>query len=126
MKEYRGLNIELFAPLVVARKGIYTELASWAAKKGFAHLRVDGKLLPTNAWPRLDRFKEHTIELPLGSLEIAARNEAALRDTLRELTQTHEQRIKSLENNQRKAMWGYSAIVLVVHASLLFGHRVCR
>ena len=57
---------ELFAPLIVARKGLYTDLAIWAAKKGFQHLRVDGKLVSTAQWPRLDRFKEHNIELPMG------------------------------------------------------------
>ena len=33
--------------------------------KGYTHLRVDGEFLPTDQWPRLDRFKEHTIELPV-------------------------------------------------------------
>ena len=56
---------KLFAPLVVARKGLYNDLAEWARRKGFAHLRVDGQLLPTDHWPRLDRFKEHNIELPV-------------------------------------------------------------
>ena len=40
-------RIALLAPLVVARKGYYTDLAKWAAKKGFRALRVDGELLPT-------------------------------------------------------------------------------
>ena len=62
---------KLFAPLIVARKGLYTDLAEWAARKGFRHLRVDGKLLPTDKWPRLDRFKEHNIELPVGTVEEA-------------------------------------------------------
>ena len=66
-----------FAPLITARKGYYTDLAAWAAAKGFEHLRVDGALLPTAAWPRLDRFKEHTIELPMGS-EIVSRGEGEL------------------------------------------------
>ena len=73
-----GRRVELFAPLIVARKGLYTDLAQWAGKKGFAHLRVDGKLLPTGNWPRLDRFKEHNIELPVGS----ATTEKALRELL--------------------------------------------
>jgi len=59
---------KLFAPLIVARKGLYTDLAEWALKKGYPHLRVDGTLLPTGNWPRLDRFKEHNIELPVGTL----------------------------------------------------------
>jgi len=58
----------LFAPLIVARKGLYTDLAEWARKKGYRHLRVDGNLLPTDKWPRLDRFKEHNIELPVETL----------------------------------------------------------
>jgi excinuclease ABC subunit A len=45
-------------------------------------LRVDGHFLPTNGFPRLDRFKEHTIELPVASLEVSAQNEAALRQAL--------------------------------------------
>ena len=61
----------LFAPLVVARKGLYNELAEWARKKGFSHLRVDGRLTPTAHWPRLDRFKEHNIELPVRTVEEA-------------------------------------------------------
>ena len=87
IKEYRGKTIMLLAPLVVARKGYYTDLAAWAAKKGFAHLRVDGELLPTSKWPRLDRFKEHTLELPIATLKIAANNERELRAAL---TQTIE------------------------------------
>ncbi len=75
-----GKRVELFAPLVVARKGLYTDLAQWAGKKGFTHLRVDGELLPTGNWPRLDRFKEHNIELPVG----AARGETELRGLLEE------------------------------------------
>ena len=35
MKDYRDRNISLLAPLVVARKGIYKDLAAWAGKKGF-------------------------------------------------------------------------------------------
>ena len=82
LKRYRGETIRLLAPLVIARKGYYTDLAKWAHAKGFAHLRVDGELLATDAWPRLDRYSEHTIELPLGEVKISPANEAALRRLL--------------------------------------------
>jgi len=82
LRDYRGKTITLLAPLVVARKGFYTDLAAWAAKKGYAHLRVDGKLLPTNKWPRLDRFKEHSIELPVVTLAISPKVERELRAAL--------------------------------------------
>ena len=42
-------RITLLAPLVVARKGYYTDLAKWAAKKGFETLRVDGGRLADRA-----------------------------------------------------------------------------
>ncbi|MET0499310.1 MAG: excinuclease ABC subunit UvrA [Steroidobacteraceae bacterium] len=82
MKDFRGKSITLLAPLVVARKGFYTDLAAWAAKKGYEHLRVDGELLPTQKWPRLDRFKEHTLELPVATLSITPAGETALRAAL--------------------------------------------
>ncbi len=70
LKDYRGKRISLLAPLVVARKGFYTDLAKWAAKKGYKTLRVDGVDTPTRQWPRLSRFKEHTIELPVAEIEV--------------------------------------------------------
>jgi excinuclease ABC subunit A len=81
-RDYRGKSVSLLAPLVVARKGFYTDLAAWAAKKGYEQLRVDGELLPTQSWPRLSRFQEHTIELPVATVQVSARNERELREAL--------------------------------------------
>ncbi len=83
LRDYRGKRVGIFAPLITARKGYYTDLAAWAAAKGFKHLRVDGALLPTAPWPRLDRFIEHTIELPMGVESVSADREARLRDALK-------------------------------------------
>ncbi len=79
LKNFRGQHIGLLAPLVINRKGVYTELADWARPRGYTHLRVDGNFLPTTGFPRIDRFKEHSIELPVASLDITPDNEAALR-----------------------------------------------
>ena len=79
LKNFKGQHIGLLAPLVINRKGVYTELADWARPRGYTHLRVDGNFLPTTGFPRIDRFKEHSIELPVASLDITAANEAALR-----------------------------------------------
>ncbi len=81
-RTHRNQDITLLAPLVSARKGYYTDLARWAANKGFASLRVDGALRPTEPWPRLDRYREHDIELPVGSVKIGPRNEAQLQTLL--------------------------------------------
>ncbi|MBK9197614.1 excinuclease ABC subunit UvrA [Candidatus Skiveiella danica] len=82
MTQFRGQHIGLLAPLVMNRKGVYTELADWARPRGYTHLRVDGHFLPTTGFPRIDRFKEHTIELPVLSLDIKPENETLLRDAL--------------------------------------------
>jgi excinuclease ABC subunit A len=82
MRKHGNRRILLLAPLVISRKGYYTDLAKWAAKRGIADLRVDGALLPTAKWPRLDRFKEHTIELPVADLVPTPKNERLLRDAL--------------------------------------------
>ena len=72
LRDFKGQHIGLLAPLVVNRKGIYTDLAKWAKTRGHTHLRVDGEFLAVDPWPKLDRFKEHTIELPVGDLVVSA------------------------------------------------------
>lgn len=83
MRDHKGERIGLMAPLVTARKGFYTDLAKWASGKGFTHLRVDNAFIGTAKWPRLDRFKEHTIELPVADLVVNTKDEAPLREAVR-------------------------------------------
>jgi len=82
LRDFKGRSVRILAPLVVARKGYYTDLAKWAAGKGYRYLRVDGQMLPTGAWPRLDRFREHDIELPAGTVKVANANATKLREML--------------------------------------------
>ncbi|MCM2336960.1 MAG: hypothetical protein NDI66_09280, partial [Pseudomonas sp.] len=97
LRDYRGASVELLAPLVTNRKGLYTALAKWAKGKGYAQLRVDGDYLPTGKWPRLDRYVEHTIELPVGMAVVAPEHEAALRTRLAEALEHGKGVIKVLE-----------------------------
>ena len=77
-RQFRGKTVLLLAPMVVARKGIYKELAQWAQERGYTHLRVDGRMHPSNDWPKLDRYKEHSIDLPVGEIKLTASSEPAL------------------------------------------------
>lgn len=81
-KEWPDHNVQVFAPLVVARKGLYKELAKWASRKGFPLLRVDGEPVPTDDWPVLDRYQEHHIDLPVGEITVATDSDPALKDLL--------------------------------------------
>ncbi len=58
----------LLAPVVKNRKGFHTDVAEWAAKHGHAEIRADGKLFRTDKPFRLDRFKEHDVEIVMGVL----------------------------------------------------------
>ncbi|MDE2396417.1 MAG: excinuclease ABC subunit UvrA [Burkholderiales bacterium] len=82
LRDYRGEHVGLLAPLVINRKGVYTDLAKWAKARGHTHLRIDGEFVALASFPRIDRFKEHTIELPVGDLVVAPENEAELRALL--------------------------------------------
>ncbi|MGZ9058985.1 MAG: excinuclease ABC subunit UvrA, partial [Burkholderiaceae bacterium] len=82
MRDLKGLHIGVLAPLVVNRKGVYTDLAKWAAARGHSHLRVDGHFLPTAKFPRIERFKEHTIELPVADFVVQAESEDRLRGAI--------------------------------------------
>ena len=82
LRDHKGQHVGLLAPLVVARKGVYTDLAKWAKARGHTHLRVDGEFLKLDPWPRLDRFKEHTLELPVADIVVSADSEAELRAAL--------------------------------------------
>ncbi len=64
-REWRGREIGILAPLIVNRKGLYTELARWAAAKGHTHLRVDGQLR-ADAAVGADRPLQGALDRPAG------------------------------------------------------------
>ncbi len=62
-------DLLLLAPIVKNRKGFHTDVAEWAAKHGYQEIRADGKIHDTSKPFRLDRFKEHDVEIVVGVLE---------------------------------------------------------
>jgi excinuclease ABC subunit A len=66
-------DLLLLAPVVKNRKGFHTDVAEWAASHGYAEVRADGKFYPTTERLRLDRFREHDVEIVVGVLEARQR-----------------------------------------------------
>ena len=62
-------DLLLLAPVVRNRKGFHTDVAEWAARHGYKELRADGRIYNTSQPFRLDRFKEHDVEVVMGVLE---------------------------------------------------------
>ncbi len=62
-------DLVLLAPVVKNRKGFHTDVGEWAASHGYAQVRADGKFHPTSERLRLDRFREHNVEIVVGVLQ---------------------------------------------------------
>jgi excinuclease ABC subunit A len=61
-------TVQLFAPLIRGRKGYHTEVARWAGDHGFSTLLVDGEIVQVDEFEALERFKEHTIDVLVGTI----------------------------------------------------------
>ena len=61
--------LKVLAPLVKARKGFHTDVAHWAERQGFETLYVDGQLASIRNFRKLERFKEHTIDVVVGVID---------------------------------------------------------
>src|SRR5947207_229076 len=66
-------DLLLLAPVVKNRKGFHTDVAEWAAQHGYTEVRADGKIHSTGDKLRLDRFREHDVEIVVGVLEAKRR-----------------------------------------------------
>ncbi|MDE6574030.1 MAG: excinuclease ABC subunit UvrA [Muribaculaceae bacterium] len=71
LEKYNGKRIYLLAPLVKNRKGHYKELFEQLTKKGFLNVRVDGELTEITPGMKLDRYKNHSVELVVDRLKVS-------------------------------------------------------
>ena len=69
-EQYAGKKILLLAPLISNRKGHYKELFDTLRKKGFLHVRVDGEVQEITPGMKLDRYKNHTVEVVVDRLKV--------------------------------------------------------
>ena len=68
-KAKRSKHLYLCAPLIRGRKGHHQPIATWIAQQGYQLMRADGRLTPVDAFQRLDRYKEHDIEVVVADLK---------------------------------------------------------
>ncbi|MGB6083667.1 excinuclease ABC subunit UvrA [Moheibacter sp.] len=69
-ERYSDKKIALLAPLVRSRKGHYRELFAHVSKKGYMEVRVNGEILEILPGMKLDRYKNHDIELVIDKLKL--------------------------------------------------------
>ncbi|HVS54260.1 MAG TPA: excinuclease ABC subunit UvrA [Opitutaceae bacterium] len=67
----RAKHLYLCAPLIRGRKGHHQPIATWIARQGYELMRADGRLTRVDAFQKLDRYKEHDIEVVVADLKSA-------------------------------------------------------
>lgn len=82
LDKYDGKKIYILAPLVKNRKGHYKDLFEQYRKKGYINVRIDGELREITFGMKLDRYKNHTVELVIDRLKVARKDEKRLKDTV--------------------------------------------
>ncbi|HEY1849362.1 MAG TPA: excinuclease ABC subunit UvrA, partial [Opitutaceae bacterium] len=74
----RSRRLHLCAPLIRGRKGHHQPIADWVQRQGFALMRVDGAIVRADAFKKLDRYKEHDVEVVVADLRSGARKGPSL------------------------------------------------
>ena len=82
LDRYDGKKIYLLAPLVTNRKGHYKDLFENLMKKGFLNVRVDGKMRELTPGMKVDRYRNHSIELVVDKLKVNVKDEKRLLDSV--------------------------------------------
>ena len=79
---YDGQRVYLLAPLVRNRKGHYRELFDNLRRKGFIYVRIDGELQEIVHGMRVDRYKNHSIEVVVDRLVVNGKDRKRMRDSM--------------------------------------------
>lgn len=83
LRDYAGMRIYILAPLVRNRKGHYRELFEQMRRKGFLQVRVDDEVVELTSGMKLDRYKNHNIEVVVDKLAVKSSDEERLRNSVR-------------------------------------------
>lgn len=83
-ERYDGHRINILAPLVRNRKGHYKELFETLRKKGYLRVRVDGEIQEIVYGMKLDRYRNHSVELVIDRLKVSAKDTERLDETVAE------------------------------------------
>ena len=82
LDDYREKAIYILAPLVRQRKGHYRELFEAMRRKGYIHIRVDGKVQEITRGMKVDRYKNHNIEVVIDRLKVQEKDQERLRNSV--------------------------------------------
>lgn len=103
LERYNEHKIQILAPVVRSRKGHYRELFEALRKKGFLYVRVDGDVQELERGMRVDRYKNHDIEVVVDRLKVLPKDEERLRGSVKVAMKQGEGLIMVLDNEDGSA-----------------------
>ena len=103
LQEYEGKKTYLLAPLVRGRKGHYKELFEQVRKKGYLHVRIDGEIREATHGLKLDRYKNHDIEVVIDKLEVSEKDRKRLKESMQKAMQQGNGIVMLLEKDTDNA-----------------------
>lgn len=109
--DYDGKKILLLAPLVHSRKGHYRELFEQLRKKGYLNVRVDGEMREIVPDMRLDRYKNHDIEVVIDKLKVESKDEARLKRSLKTAMEQGDGIVAVLDNDDSRLKYYSSRLM---------------
>lgn len=86
--DYAGKKIYILAPLIRNRKGHYRELFEQMRKKGFLYIRIDGEVREITRGMKVDRYKNHNIEVVIDRLKLGEMSQDGVNERLRQTVST--------------------------------------
>ena len=111
LERYDGHKVYLLAPLVRSRKGHSRELFESVRKKGFLTVRIDGELKEVVSGMKVDRYKNHDIEVVVDKLAVQAKDRERLEKSVRATMQQGQGLIQVLDSATNEARY-YSKLLM--------------
>ena len=82
LTDYKGEAVTLLAPAVRGRKGFHKDALAQARRNGASEVRIDGEVMALDLLPQLDRYREHDIDIVVGTTQVRARQRRAVQELL--------------------------------------------
>lgn len=98
LERYNGHKIQILAPVVRSRKGHYRELFESLRKKGYLYVRTDGTMQELVRGMKVDRYKNHNIEVVIDRLKVQDKDKERLKSSVRLAMKQGEGLIMILDN----------------------------
>ena len=120
LSDYSGKRIFILAPLIRNRKGHYRDLFENLRKKGYLHVRVDEDIREIESGMKLDRYKNHNIEVVIDKLQVRDKDDERLRKSVETAMRQGEGLLMIMDKDSGKAKY-YSKRLMCPTSGIAYG-----